>query len=318
MTAQGELTTRRRLTKIRHAVTGFLGRQETPVSVLPEDFRYAFYRGQDGQGRHLLTFYAKAKGADGTPHDLQGQVLRLPMECCNVFSETAPCKAAAATGSGTPPSDPPPAQGEPLMKIDPKQARLVKDVPAWVHKIKDGITGLPEQVTEALDELHDWAEEALKTPELQKALELPVEEPQEKGLTEGRAVEKRDDGSMEIYLPFAKVDEEQRVVHGVVYEPDVVDAQGDWASAEDIRKACHDYMLNSRRTGLMHKDDISSKAPLVENYIAPTDMIMGNQRVRKGTWIMAHKINDDVLWKDIKDGKLTGLSMSGKAVAAAE
>jgi hypothetical protein len=67
----------------------------------------------------------------------------------------------------------------------------------------------------------------------------------------------------------------------------------------------------------MHKEDVSGKAPVIENYLAPIDMIIGNQRVRKGSWIMAHKINDDEIWKDIKEGRLTGLSMGGKAMASA-
>lgn len=320
-----ELVTRRRLVKIKHDVEGLLGRQELPVSVKPADFRYAFYRGQDGKGRYLFTLYGKAMAKDGAEHELHGHVVRLDLACCNVFSEVACTKAAVpppakqeATGSAAVPSDPPASEkgtGDNLMKISAKKAEAIKGIPTWVHKIKEAIDGLPEELTEALDTLHDWAEETMKAPEVQKAMEeLPVEKP----ATEGRKVEKRDDGSMEIYMPFTKVDDEQRTVHGIVYEPDVIDAQGDWATSDEIRKACHGYMLNSRRTGLMHKDDITEKAPLVENYIAPTDMVIGNQRIRKGTWIMAHKIHDDGIWKDIKEGRLTGLSMSGKAVAAAE
>jgi len=52
---------------------------------------------------------------------------------------------------------------------------------------------------------------------------------------------------------------------------------------------------------------------IVENYIAPCDYMMGNQLVKKGSWVLCIKIFNDNIWKDIKDGKYTGFSMEGIA-----
>jgi hypothetical protein len=313
------LASRRQLAKIKHEIRALLGKQETPISIPADGFRYAFYRGQDGKGRHLFTMYAKAKSETGSDIDLHGHMVRMSMDCCNVFSDSAVCTKSAATENPAPASDPIPAGAPAPAKSDGEIMKLegltrdrvlsIQGVPSWTHKIKAEHNNLPDQVVSALDEIHDWAEEVLKTPEVKKVLDEPVDT--------GRVVTKKD-GELEIFLPFVKTDLEQRTVYGVVYEPDVVDAQGDSASADEIRKACHDYMINSRKTGLMHKEDVTGKAPAIENYLAPNDMVIGNQRVRKGTWIMAHKILDDSLWNDVKSGKLTGLSMSGKAMAASD
>lgn len=138
-------------------------------------------------------------------------------------------------------------------------------------------------------------------------------------LRPGVTATKNADGStdLEISVLFGKVDEDERLVYGIVYEPDVVDAQGDSASAAEIRKACHNFMIHSRKIGLMHKDDVSDKTAIVENYVAPVDMYVGNQRVHKGTWVIVTKVNDDAIWGDVKTGKLTGYSMHGKAVGSA-
>ncbi|MGQ7174092.1 XkdF-like putative serine protease domain-containing protein, partial [Escherichia sp. R-CC3] len=38
-------------------------------------------------------------------------------------------------------------------------------------------------------------------------------------------------------------DEEKRLVYGIVYEPDTLDAHGDFTDAETIEKAAHEFML---------------------------------------------------------------------------
>jgi hypothetical protein len=43
------------------------------------------------------------------------------------------------------------------------------------------------------------------------------------------------------------------------------------------------------------------------------DFTMGQESVKKGSWIIAVKVNDDKLWSDVKSGKLTGFSVAGIA-----
>jgi DNA adenine methylase len=43
--------------------------------------------------------------------------------------------------------------------------------------------------------------------------------------------------------------------------------------------------------------------------------MIGPKHVKKGTWLLAARVVDDVLWNAIKEGKLTGWSMEGTALA---
>lgn len=126
-----------------------------------------------------------------------------------------------------------------------------------------------------------------------------------------------DDGTVdwEANFDIFKKDEEQHLVGGIVYEPDIIDAQGDSASPSEILKACHGYMIKSQTIGLMHDKKIEKRdVALVENFIAPIDYIEGGQLVRKGSWIMVHKVLSDKLWEGVKKGDYTGFSMAGKAI----
>jgi len=109
---------------------------------------------------------------------------------------------------------------------------------------------------------------------------------------------------------FLKQDEGKRLVYGVVYEPDEVDYDGDYASAEDIEKAAHAFLSDVRAIKVQHlvpNDGIS----IVESYCAPVDFSLGAEPVKKGAWVMVVKVWDDEVWKLVVDGTLTGFSMGG-------
>lgn len=125
-------------------------------------------------------------------------------------------------------------------------------------------------------------------------------------------VEKSEREEFELDVPFAKADKAQQIVYGIVYEPDVEDSQGDEANAEEIRKAAHDFLVNSRVLKVMHKGK-KLNAEIVESYIAPEDFKLGEQEVKKGSWVIATHVSDKKVWKAIVDGKLTGFSMAGTA-----
>lgn len=111
-----------------------------------------------------------------------------------------------------------------------------------------------------------------------------------------------------------KKDEDERLVGGIIYEPDVIDAQGDSASASEIKKACHGFMIKSMTLGEMHTKMIDKgKSYIVENFIAPADYNEGGQFIKRGSWVMVHKVACDEIWKSIKSGKYTGFSMAGRA-----
>lgn len=114
-------------------------------------------------------------------------------------------------------------------------------------------------------------------------------------------------------IPILKA-EEERIVYGIVLEPDEVDAQNDTIDAEEIRKACHLFMEEHGTLGLQHKEAINGKVKLLENYIAPVSFKVAGEKVKKGTWLMMWRVVDDELWAAVKAGDITGFSIGGHAV----
>jgi len=115
--------------------------------------------------------------------------------------------------------------------------------------------------------------------------------------------------SKSITVPIIKSKGDQKIVYGVVSEPDTIDLQGDRLSREEIEKACHKFMLTSQKIGMEHEGQ--AKADIIESYIAPMDFTCGGQTVRKGSWVMAVKIHDPELWAAVKNGDITGFSIAG-------
>ena len=106
---------------------------------------------------------------------------------------------------------------------------------------------------------------------------------------------------------------DERFVLGIVLEPEVVDAQGDIYSAQEICTAAHRFMEEFGGMGLMHRLRVNDQVKVLENYLAPTDFTLGEISVRKGTWLLAVRVLSDELWERVKSGDLTGFSIGGSA-----
>lgn len=120
---------------------------------------------------------------------------------------------------------------------------------------------------------------------------------------------------------------EERIVYGVVLEPDTEDSQTDVYSADEIRKTAHGFMEGYRSGNyLAHQHDgkdITGQLLVLESFIAPVDFEVEGldgtvEKVKKGTWLMATRILDDGLWEDVKKGLVTGYSIGGDAIRRAE
>lgn len=127
------------------------------------------------------------------------------------------------------------------------------------------------------------------------------------------AIVKSEDGKLELDSFILKQDDDKRLVTCVVYEPDVKDTQGDYMTAEDIEKAAHDFLSKYREGVDLQHDEKVVKVDVVESWITKSDSIIGGQDIKKGTWMATVRVNDDLIWKAIKDGSLTGFSMGGTA-----
>lgn len=115
-----------------------------------------------------------------------------------------------------------------------------------------------------------------------------------------------------------KSDSPQRIVTGVVFEPNTVDTQGDYEKSGAIEQACHDfltkYRLKQAHLGHSHARRLGDEeATLVENYIAPADLTIGTQAVKKGSWIQSWQLAP-TLWDQVEKGDLTGFSFGGSGV----
>jgi hypothetical protein len=97
-----------------------------------------------------------------------------------------------------------------------------------------------------------------------------------------------------------KLDVEEQIVMGVVYAPGLPDSHGDYMTAVEIKKACHDFMMH---------DNMRYGCEIVECFI-----------VRKGdpdfpiegSWVAAVHCPDPI-WERVKKGELNGFSMEALA-----
>lgn len=115
-------------------------------------------------------------------------------------------------------------------------------------------------------------------------------------------------------VPIFKVNEDEQIVGGIVYEPKKEDAQGDFSTEDEIRQACYYFMEHTRKFKLQHEGSpITQKINILENYIAPKEFEIGKEKIQKGSWILIIRIRDAALWKLVKEGTITGFSMAGLA-----
>jgi len=113
-------------------------------------------------------------------------------------------------------------------------------------------------------------------------------------------------------IRITKADKARQIVYGVVYEPDVEDAHEDTMTADEIEKAAHGFMERQNTYNIDKQHDLDAdKGYVVESYIAPVDMQLGDQEIKKGSWVAGVKVLDDDTWEQIEKGEITGFSMFG-------
>lgn len=114
-------------------------------------------------------------------------------------------------------------------------------------------------------------------------------------------------------LPITKaVDEELKQAIFIVMVPDEVDAHGDTTTEAEVRKACHNFNKYSMKANLFHLVETNT-FEFCESYCCPTDFVLGDKFVKKGTWLATVQSLDDDLWELIKSGDINGLSIGALA-----
>lgn len=140
----------------------------------------------------------------------------------------------------------------------------------------------------------------------------------DKGANRRRIIWKNDCGcngapSLVREVPIRKIDEEKRLVYGIVYAPDEVDAHGDMMTADEIEKAAYRFMQARRTTNVDKQHDFQAD----EGFVAESWIVRQGDPVfpdeKPGAWAVAIKVLSDETWQEIKEGKIQGISLAGVA-----
>jgi len=108
-----------------------------------------------------------------------------------------------------------------------------------------------------------------------------------------------------------KFDEELQIVWAEVYAPNVLDSQGDFASAVSIRKAAYNFMERMRLDQVDHSHDNELvDAIVVESFIARK----GDPEFIEGAWVVGMHVRNATIWNSIKSGEINGFSMEAALV----
>lgn len=120
-------------------------------------------------------------------------------------------------------------------------------------------------------------------------------------------------------IPIIKqANEELKQATFLVLSPDEVDLHGDVYDANEVRKACHNFNTYCRKANLLHLFDTDTFS-VVESYIAPVGMQIGEQVIKAGSWLAVIQVSESedgvTLWEGIKSGEYTGVSIGATASA---
>ena len=111
--------------------------------------------------------------------------------------------------------------------------------------------------------------------------------------------------SRRMEIRFRSVTEDKRIVTGLVFEPDVLDTYCEAMRAEDIEIMAHRFMkLDLSKVIDIQHDNDPVDARVIESFIVRHH----NPDYQIGSWVLSVKVEDESVWKMIKDGKINGFS----------
>jgi hypothetical protein len=107
-------------------------------------------------------------------------------------------------------------------------------------------------------------------------------------------------------------------VTGIVYEPMTEDAHGNFMTAEEVAKAAHYFMARYGEVDIQHSFRWTNGVKAVESWIAPVDLELNGEAIKKGTWLATVEITDPTVWGKVLNGEITGFSMGGTGTYSEE
>lgn len=122
---------------------------------------------------------------------------------------------------------------------------------------------------------------------------------------------------------ISKLDEDQQQAFGwasiaSVDGRPVVDLQGDVIGIDELEKAAYSYVLDSRVGGVMHqrvdKSQPKKVGTLIESFVVTPEKIekMGLPDDTPQGWWIGFQVEDDEVWKGVKEGTYSMFSIHGK------
>lgn len=114
---------------------------------------------------------------------------------------------------------------------------------------------------------------------------------------------------------FGIIKSEEMISYEVVYEPDTLDAHGEWMSQETVIDACENFNLNLKKgnvsPNLFHLQNTDAFT-IEDTWIQKEfDVIVADSQevIKAGTWVAKLQYNDESLWELKKAGVIGGVSI---------
>ena len=107
-------------------------------------------------------------------------------------------------------------------------------------------------------------------------------------------------------IRIKQLNEDEQIAYGVVYEPGVLDTDGEFMTPEDVA-LMEERFRRKMQAGQdvidrMH-DNVPVDAEPLDSFVSD-----GTDGWPEGAWVLGIKVNDPAIWDDIKSGRLNGYS----------
>lgn len=113
-------------------------------------------------------------------------------------------------------------------------------------------------------------------------------------------------------VTLVKFDDKKGIVYGIVYAPNDIDTQDEFATAEEIEKAAFGFMKSLNIKNIDKNHDFENKDAFVaESWIVKSGDALFPDDV--GAWAVGIKLESDELKQAVAKGEIGGLSMAGTA-----
>lgn len=110
-----------------------------------------------------------------------------------------------------------------------------------------------------------------------------------------------------------KSDSKKRIVYGMVYAPNLLDAHGDMMLEDTVEEMAHAFLRKTDLGSSIDKEHTSwpQDCHPVESWIQKSDDPDGV--FLKGAWCLGVKIEDEALFAQVEKGEINGFSLAGTA-----